>query len=189
MEEETKKFIINLAKKAIEVYVKANRIISKPREYPSELNEKRGVFVTIYKKVNNQSYLRGCIGLPYPTKPLIEGIIEAAISATRDPRFPPLDEKELKEIFVEVSILSKPEKIEGKNYKEILEKIRPFKDGIIIKKGTKSALFLPQVWDDIPKKEEFLSYLCIKAGLPPNEWTKEGTEFYKFEAEVVEEKI
>ncbi|MEM5815298.1 MAG: AmmeMemoRadiSam system protein A [Candidatus Aenigmatarchaeota archaeon] len=189
MEEETKKFVIKLAKKVIENYVKSGKIVSKPVKYPKELDEKRGVFVTIYKKVNNQNYLRGCIGLPYPTKPLIEGIIEVAVSVTQDPRFPPLSPNELKDIFLEVSILTKPEKIEGKDYKEILEKIKPFKDGIIIKKGIRSALFLPQVWDELPKKETFLSQLCVKAGLSPSEWTKEGMEFYKFQAEIIEEKM
>ena len=186
MNEDTKKFIIKLARRAIEVYVKNGRVISKPKDYPQELNEKRGVFVTIYEKSFGESELRGCIGLPYPIKPLIEGIIEAAISASRDPRFPPLREEELKNIKIEVSILTNPKKLEG-SLNEILEKIRPFKDGVIIKKGVRSALFLPQVWDELPKKEIFLSQLCLKAGLHPDEWKKEGMEFYTFEAEVIEE--
>lgn len=189
MEEEVKKFIISLAKKAIETYVKSGRILTKPKEYPSVLNEKRGVFVSIYKKDGDKTFLRGCIGLPYPSKPLIEGLIEASISSTMDPRFQPLTREELKNIFIEVSILSNPEKIEGRDYKEKIEKIQPFKHGVIIKRGLKSALFLPQVWDDFPKKETFLSKLCVKAGLQPDEWTKNDTEFYIFEAEVIEEKL
>ena len=187
MEEKTKQYILKLARRAIENYLRTGRIISRPKDYPSELNEKRGVFVTINKIFYGKPELRGCIGLPYPTKPLIDGIIEAAISTTQDPRFPPLSEDELDKIKIEVSILTEPKKVEG-SVKEAVEKIIPFKHGVIIKKGFRSALFLPQVWDELPKKEIFLSQLCLKAGLLADEWKKEGTEFYVFEAEVIEEK-
>ncbi len=186
MEEKTKQYLLKIARRAIETYVRTGRIISKPKDYPLELEEKRGVFVTINKILHGKPELRGCIGLPYPRKPLIEGVIEAAISATRDPRFPPLSEEELDDIKIEISILSEPKKIEG-SAKEVIEKILPFKHGVIIKKGLKSALFLPQVWDELPKKEVFLSQLCLKAGLPSDEWKKEGMEFYVFEAEIIEE--
>jgi len=187
MEEKTKQYILKLARRAIETYVRTGRVISRPKDYPTELNEKRGVFVTIKKIFYGEPVLRGCMGLPYPTKSLIDGIIEAAISATRDPRFPPLSEDELDKVKIEVSILTEPKKIEG-NVKEAVEKIAPFKHGVIIKKGFRSALFLPQVWDELSKKEIFLSQLCLKAGLPSDEWKKEGTEIYVFEAEVIEEK-
>jgi AmmeMemoRadiSam system protein A len=186
MEEKTKQYILKLARRAIETYVRTGRIISRPKDYPKELDEKRGVFVTINKIFYGKPELRGCIGLPYPTKPLIDGIIEAAVSATRDPRFPPLAEDELDKIKIEVSILTEPKKIGG-SVREAVDKIVPFKHGVIIKKGFRSALFLPQVWDELPKKEVFLSQLCLKAGLPADEWKREGIEFYVFEAEIIEE--
>jgi AmmeMemoRadiSam system protein A len=186
MEEKTKQYILKLARRAIETYVKTGRIISRPKDYPKELDEKRGVFVTINKIFYGTPELRVCIGLPYPTKPLIDGIIEVAVSATRDPRFPPLAEDELYKIKIEVSILTEARKLEG-SVKEVIDKIVPFKHGVIIKKDFRSALFLPQVWDELPKKEVFISKLCLKAGLPPDEWKKDGTEFYLFEADIIEE--
>jgi AmmeMemoRadiSam system protein A len=186
MDEKTKQYVLKLVRRAIETYVRTGRIISRPKDYPRELDEKRGVFVTINKIIYCKSELKGCVGLPYPTKPLIDGIIEAAVSATKDPRFPPLAEDELDKIKIEVSILTEPKKI-GVSEKEAFDKIVPFKHGVIIKKGFRSALFLPQVWEELPKKEVFLSRLCLKAGLPADEWRKDGIEFYVFEADIIEE--
>jgi len=189
MEEEAKKFLLKLTRRAIETWVRKRVKISAPTKYPSELAVKRGVFVTIYKKVLGEEQLRGCIGLPYPTKPLVEGVIEAAISACEDPRFEPLREDELRSVVVEVSVLTEPKKVEFKTTKELLEKIRPFKDGLIIKKGFNSGLFLPQVWEELPTKEEFLSHLCMKAGLPPGCWLEPSIEVYAFEVEAVKENV
>lgn len=183
MDEKVKKYILKIARKAIENYVKYGKIIPKPADAPLELNEKKGVFVTIYK--NNE--LRGCIGIPYATKSLVENLIEAAVGATEDPRFLPLTENELKEIKIEVSILSEIKKVEGKNYQEKIEKIKEFEHGVIIKRGIRSALFLPQVWNELPSKDLFLTQLCLKAGLNPNDWKKDDTEFYIFTAEIIKE--
>jgi len=189
MEQEAKKFLLKIARRAIENWVRKGIKMKPPNKYPSELAEKRGVFVTIYRKILDREELRGCIGLPYPTKPLIEGVIEAAISACQDPRFEPLREEELQNIVIEVSVLTEPKKIEFKDTKELLEKIRPFKNGLIIKKGFHAGLFLPQVWDELSTKEEFLSQLCIKAGLPRNCWLDSNIEVYSFEAEVIKENV
>lgn len=187
MEEGTKKFLLKLARKAVEEYVRKEKKISVPTKFPMELRIKRGVFVTLNKKIMNREELRGCIGIPYPTKPLVEGVIEAAISATRDPRFEPLRADELRSVRLEISVLTQPKRMRGKNQKELLDNICPYKHGIIIKRGLKAALFLPQVWYSLPSKEEFLSSLCLKAGLPPNAWLQEGTELYRFEAEIIRE--
>ena len=119
-----KKFILKLVRKSVDTYAKTKKVIPTPKEYPSELNSKRGVFVTIHKIVSNCKQLRGCIGLPYPDKPLIEGLIEAAVSACNDPRFLPLKEEELKHIKIEISVLTKPELIEVKSAKEYSKKIK-----------------------------------------------------------------
>ncbi|MCS7123135.1 MAG: AmmeMemoRadiSam system protein A [Candidatus Aenigmarchaeota archaeon] len=178
-----KKFLLELARKAIEKYVRKGKILELPKNVPEEFNKKKGVFVSIYKN----SELRGCIGFPYPEKNLIEALVEAAILATRDFRFEPLKEDELDKISIEISILTKPKKIEAKNYKELLNKIEPLKDGIIVKKGSKSALFLPQVWNVLKEKEDFLSQLCLKAGLEQFEWLNKDIEFYKFRAKIISE--
>ena len=97
-----REFVLKLAREAIETYVKTGKKIPVPKEYPKELNEKKGVFVTLYKKPKE---LRGCIGFPYPQLPLIQGLIEASVEACEDPRFPRLSKEELKDIFIEISVL------------------------------------------------------------------------------------
>jgi len=179
-----KDFILKLTREAIETYVKTGKKISAPERYPKELDEKKGVFVTIYKKPKE---LRGCIGFPYPQIPIIRGLIEAAIEACKDPRFSPLSKEELKDIWIEISILSKPKLIEVRSQKDCLEKIEPGKDGLILQKGYCSGLLLPQVWEEIPVKEDFLEALCMKAGLLADEWLDSSTKIYKFKVQAFKE--
>lgn len=182
--EEQGKFLVKFAREVIENFVRGKNI-SKPKNYPKIFDEKRGVFVTLEKYPSKD--LRGCIGLPYPEKPLIDAVKEAAVSATHDPRFPPLDESELDKITVEVSILSKPEKINFKKPEELLEKIELGKDGLILKKGWNSGLFLPQVWEKLPDKKQFLEQLCYKAGLYDKDAWK-TSEIYRFQVQAFKEK-
>lgn len=182
-----KKEILELAKKSIEKWVRERKEMEIDLEkFPEKLKEKRGVFVTIYKKRNSKKELRGCIGFPYPILPLAQAVVKAAKEACEDPRFFPLSKKELDEITIEVSILSLPKKIEAKNRAELPKKLDKSK-GYIIKRGFYSGLFLPQVWEEIKDPEDFLISLCFKAGLPASAWLDEETEIYEFEAEIVEE--
>jgi len=179
-----REFILKLARRTIETYVKTGKRIPIPEKYPKELKEKRGVFVTIYKNGS----LRGCVGLPYPELPLIEGLIEASIQACQDPRFESLKPEELKDILIEVSVLTEPELIKVKNPKEYLKKIKLGKDGLIIRKGSCGGLFLPKVpveqgWDT----EEYLENLCYKAGLTGDSWLDPLSKIFKFEAVVFTE--
>jgi hypothetical protein len=181
-----KEYILRLARMAIENYVKYGKVIDVPRNYPKELGEKKGVFVTIYKKGTKE--LRGCIGFPYPQLPLVRGIIEASVSACKDPRFKPLREEELEGIFIEVSVLTEPELIEVNNPKEYLEKIEIGKHGLIIENGVFSGLLLPKVPIELGwSVEEYLENLCFKAGLTPDSWADPNSKIYKFEADVFTE--
>ncbi|MFH0711120.1 MAG: AmmeMemoRadiSam system protein A [Candidatus Aenigmatarchaeota archaeon] len=183
METQTKRFVIEFARKVIENFVKNENVLEIPKDFPEELKSERGVFVTIFKN----GELRGCIGYPYPTQSAIKNLREAAVGVTRDPRFPPLKKGELEEIVIEVSILTEPKLIEVKKSKEYLERIEPHKDGLIIKNDMRSGLFLPQVWEQLPDKIEFLTHLCLKAGLSSDEWISDGTTIYKFQVEFVKE--
>lgn len=146
--------------------------------------EKMGVFVTIKKN----GELRGCIGLPYPEKKLINAIESAAIGAAfEDPRFKPVEKNELKEIKIEISLLTPPEEIVS-DPKDYPKKIKCGKDGLIVINGYNAGLLLPQVateygWDE----KEFLSQTCWKAGLPPDAWLEKGTKVYKFQAIIFNE--
>lgn len=177
-------FIVKLAKQAIENHVRGKQLII-PKNYPKELNEKKGVFVTIYKKSTKQ--LRGCIGIPYPEIPLIEALINASVSVCSDPRFEPLRPEELEDMFIEVSVLTNPEPLKTRKFEKEIE---IGKHGLIIRKGLQGGLFLPKVpveqnWNI----EEYLENLCYKAGLTGDTWLDPDAKIFKFEAEVFEEKL
>jgi len=148
-----------------------------------------GVFVTINAKKGREKELRGCIGLPYPTTPLAEAVIQAAASAAmEDPRFLPVTAKELDLIVFEVSVLTPPTMVETQKPTEYPEKIKVGKDGLIVERGMYKGLLLPQVpvecgWNE----EEFLCQCSVKAGLPPDCWLQQGTRVHKFQAIVFEE--
>jgi uncharacterized protein (TIGR00296 family) len=177
---------VKIARETIELWVKKKKKL-KPKDFPEQFREKSGVFVTIHTYPEKE--LRGCIGYPEPIMPLIQALIEAAIEASRDPRFPPLEENELDKIIIEVSVLTQPEMIEVKDPAEYPEKIEIGKDGLVIRKNFHSGLFLPSVpveqkWD----AKEYLENLCLKAGLMPNEWQDESARIYKFQTIVCSEK-
>jgi len=180
-----KDFMLKLVREAIENFVRNKKVISIPNDYPKELDEKRGVFVTVYKKEPRK--LRGCIGLPYPEKPLIKGLIEAAVSVCEDPRFEPLKPEELNDVCIEISILTEPELIKSKVANGYLNDIEVGEHGLIIKRGSREGLLLPQVWDSLSNKQDFLTALCMKAGLLADGWLDPLTEIYKFQVKVFEE--
>lgn len=183
------KLLVKLARNAVEEYLKTRKRTRVPEGFPKKLMQPCGVFVTINSFQNEEKKLRGCIGLPYPTKPLAEAIIESAISsATQDPRFYPLSLEELDSVVFEVSVLTPPQLVEAKNPCEYPSKIKVGVDGLIIERGFYKGLLLPQVpiewnWDE----EEFLCQCCLKAGLPPDCWLMKDTKVYKFQAIIFEE--
>lgn len=175
---EDKKFLLSLARKSIEYFMEKRELMHVDQEKINDkLKKKKGVFVTLEK----HDMLRGCIGNIQPVEPLYLGVIKNAVAAAfYDPRFYPLQHEELKDLEIEISVLSEPKKIEYKNSDDLLKKIKAGKDGIIIKLGNRTATFLPQVWDKLKQKELFLSELCLKAGLRPDEWKKGKIDVYRY---------
>jgi len=175
---EHKQFLLRLARRAIEHYLKDRAAIEVP-EADQILAEKRGAFVTV--KVDGD--LRGCIGYPLPHKPLVETIIDTAVLAvSQDYRFTPLEIDELDRAQIEISVLSLPRPV-----KDVGE-IEVGRHGIIISRGHNKGLLLPQVpeeygWD----RETFLRHGCLKAGLGESEW-KKGALIEIFTADVFSEK-
>lgn len=169
-----KKRLLQIARESIENYVKNNKRQSLDEKDPALLR-RQGAFVTIKKG----DQLRGCIGHIQPTWPLYQTVADMAIEAAcGDPRFVHVIPSELKEITLEISVLSPIEEINDVN------KIKVGLHGIIIRKGPYSGLLLPQVateygWD----RDEFLKHSCLKAGLPADAW-KKGAEIYIFSADV-----
>jgi len=129
--------------------------------------EKRGTFVTL--KIKKQ--LRGCIGCLTPSETILAGIRRNAINAAfSDPRFPALTAPELEQAEIEISILTTPRKLEYSDGNDLVTILRTNIDGVIISQGLARATFLPQVWEQLPRPEDFLTHLCSKAGLPPDAW-------------------
>jgi uncharacterized protein (TIGR00296 family) len=182
-------FLVKLARNAVEEYLKTRKHAKTQQGVSEKLLKPCGVFVTINKVDGGQKVLRGCIGFPYPTTPLVEAVVESAISAaTQDPRFPPVSLGELDHVVFEVSVLTPPETVEVKNPKEYCTQIKVGEDGLIVERGVFKGLLLPQVpveweWDE----ETFLCQCCLKAGLPPDSWLVEGTKIYKFSSIIAEE--
>jgi AmmeMemoRadiSam system protein A len=146
-----------------------SRVIPEHELADPAFREQRGTFVTL--KIRNQ--LRGCMGCLTPSETILEGIQRNAINAAfNDPRFPPLSASELAEAEIEVSILTNPRELVYAGGDDLLKKLRPSIDGAIISKGMARATFLPQVWEQLPRTEDFLAHLCRKAGLSPDEWKK-----------------
>ena len=179
-------FLIRLARKAIEKFVSTLSPPSVPEEYPKALSNKKGVFVTILTYPNEE--LRGCIGIVYPIKPLVKGVIEAACSAAQDPRFEPLTKEELKKVILEVSVLSEPKEIVVEEPNDFVNKIAIGKDGLLLVYEGYSSVFLPQVpveqnWN----VKEYLENLCLKAGLPFDAWLFYPIKLYKFQAQIFKE--
>ena len=143
-----------------------------------------GTFVTL--KIDNQ--LRGCIGSLSGRAPLVSGVRDNALNAAfHDPRFSPLSEKELDRVHIEVSVLSEPEPLSYADADDLVAKLRPGIDGVIIKKGYASATFLPQVWEQLPRPESFLAHLCMKAGLPADQWRAGDLEVLIYQVQYFEE--
>jgi len=183
------RFLVSLARKAVEEHLRNRKIIAAPKDVSPKLMERCGVFVTLNSVHHGKKELRGCIGFPYPTTPLIQAVIESAInSATQDPRFPPISLDELDLIVFEVSVLTPPQLVKAKKPTEYPSKIKVGQDGLIVERSYCKGLLLPQVpiewsWEE----EEFLCQCCMKAGLPPDCWLMEGTKIYKFQAIIFEE--
>ena len=167
------KYILKLAKDAVELYVKKKEILQ-PKDIPKELEKEQACFVTITK--NKQ--LRGCIGNIKPLNELYKAIINNAIhAATEDPRFSPVQEDELKDVKYEVSILTIPKELEFKSKEDLFQKIK--NKGVIIKKEFNTATFLPQVWEELNNPEEFLENLCMKAELSQDEYLTADISTYE----------
>ena len=144
----------------------------------------RGTFVTL--SIDKQ--LRGCIGTLEPSDSILAGIKRNAINAAfHDPRFPPLEPAELDQVDIEVSILTEPYPLEYRDSKDLIAKLRVNVDGVILRKGSASATFLPQVWEQLPRPEEFLSHLCMKAGLRADAWKKSHPEILIYQVQYFEE--
>ena len=177
--------LVKLARKSIQYIIATEQNPSEICQDPMFMEE-QGVFVTLNSYPEKQ--LRGCIGLPYPVKPLWGATIEAAVQAAlHDPRFSPIKAEELEKITIELSVLTKPEEITIEK-KDVPNSIKIGEDGLIIQRGYNSGLLLPQVATEQKwKAETFLEACSEKAGLLATMWKSKETKVLKFQAQIFSE--
>jgi len=178
------KAAIQLARNSAEEFVSGKQV-GRP-DLPKVFSENRGVFVSLHIYPGKE--LRGCIGYPEPVFPLKKALEDCAVYACQDPRFPPVQKSELGKIIFEVSVLTKPEAIKC-SPKDYPKNIKIGEDGLIIRKGFRSGLLLPQVAiEHNLSPKAFLDHTCMKAGLPPGTWMEKDCQTFKFQAEIFGEK-
>lgn len=174
---EVRRELLALARRSVETYLGEGRRLRKGKDYPEVAPEPRGAFVTLKTREGD---LRGCIGTILPAGPLDETVVRMAVAAAvEDPRFPAVRLPELPRLRFEISALTVPEPVPD------LGKIQVGRHGLIVTRGSRKGLLLPQVapewgWD----REEFLRHTCLKAGLHEEAWRDPQTLVEWFEAEV-----
>ena len=172
--------LLTIARRSIEAVLAGRRPDVDTASLDEELQRPSGAFVSLHTKDGD---LRGCIGSIEPVAPLCQAVSASAVNAAfRDPRFLPLRPEEIAELHLEISVMSPIVPV-----RDVAE-IEVGRDGLIISRGGRAGLLLPQVatehgWD----RETFLRQTCVKAGLPPDAWRSEGTRIERFSAEVFSE--
>ena len=181
-----KQHLLALAREALEAGVRGEGL--PPLRYdqlPGCLGELGATFVTLTRQGGE---LRGCIGALEAYLPLAEDVRQHAVAAAlQDYRFPPVSPDELDQIEIEVSYLSTPELVEYTTPGELLDKLRAGTDGVILRDGIHRATFLPQVWEKIPDKAQFLGYLCEKMGAARDLWRIKRLQVYVYQVEEFKE--
>jgi len=177
--------LIALAQEAITRSVRRQALPSVDLDALSEDLQRDGAsFVTLTK----HGELRGCIGSLEARRPLVEDVRENAISAAfHDPRFPPVRPEELDDLCVEISVLSAPQPLSYDDPDDLIAKLRPGVDGVVVESGWNRATFLPQVWEKIPDPHQFMEYLCRKAYLPADAYRRAGLDVYTYQVDKFKE--
>lgn len=180
--------LIQLARQTIEEHLglqPGNPVAPEMLNDPS-FKEKRAVFVTL----NKRGQLRGCIGCLVGTESILAGIKRYALnSAFNDHRFSPVTREEVPDLEINISVLSDPQVLEYKSGDDLIDKLRPKIDGVILKHPTGAgATFLPQVWEQLPNPQLFLGHLCRKACLRETEWQTGSLTIQTYQVQYFKEK-
>jgi uncharacterized protein len=175
---EERTILLQLARQSMEAAVRREPLPPLQMDQYSERLRNLGVvFITLLE----HGELRGCIGALDPYQPLAQDVCEHAVAAAlSDFRFPPVQPDELPDIQIEISRLTLPQPFPYENSTDLLEKLSPGVDGVILKDGHRRVTFLPQVWEKIPYPAQFLSHLCQKMGAPPDLWRRKKLEVFTY---------
>lgn len=181
-----REYLLSLSRRVIKKYLIDGGVLMLEKDSipTNSLKDKRGVFVTL--TINHE--LRGCIGNLEPEKPIYQAVIDNGLAAAFcDPRFSALTISELEKVKIEISILGLLKKLKFSTAEQLVNYLKQKKPGIFIKKNFNQATFLPQVWLELPKPEEFLQQLCLKARLDMDSWKDLDLEMYEYEVEKFQE--
>lgn len=180
-----KQTLLRLAREALQQGVAGQTMpVLNLQNLPPALRATGASFITL----TIAGELRGCIGALEPYQPLAEDVREHAVAAAlEDPRFPPVSREEVGRIKIEISRLTLPQDLEYTDAEDLLGKLHPHADGVILRDGMRRATFLPQVWEKIPDKEQFLDNLCYKMGAAPDTWRRRHLEVLTYQVEEFEE--
>jgi hypothetical protein len=180
-----RKFLLDLARKTLKSVTAGGSLPEvAAKDVPAKLTEKKACFVTLTKN----GELRGCIGHLMAIEPLHQAVAENTRNAAlRDPRFPPVGPDELDQIKIEISVLTDPQPLPFSSPDDLLSKLHPNEDGVLLHIGPRTATFLPQVWAQLPDKVDFLSHLSQKAGCEPSAWRGKDVSVSIYHVECFEE--
>jgi AmmeMemoRadiSam system protein A len=152
--------------------------------WPERLRQPGACFVTLHKG----GRLRGCIGTLSARDPLHRAVVDCAQgAATRDSRFPEVRPEELKDLRIEVSVLTEARRLEYQTPAELVGRLVPHRDGVILQLDSRKATYLPQVWEQLPDPVTFLDSLAEKAGGAAGAWRAPGTVVFTYQVEAFEE--
>lgn len=182
---EDRSTLLRLARQAVELAA-----AGKPgpalrlEDLPEVLHTPHATFITL----TSNGDLRGCIGALQASLPLAQDVlVHARAAATEDFRFRPVRPEETPDIEIEISILSDPVPLEYGDADDLMARLRPGIDGVILTSGLHRATFLPQVWEKVTQPHQFLDLLCEKAGLPRRAWRTGHLDVLTYQVESFQE--
>jgi AmmeMemoRadiSam system protein A len=177
--------LLRLARRSLTEVVTNDKLPEvKTNAFPQKFAEVKGCFVTL----TEYGRLRGCIGHIRPQEPLYKAVMDNTLNAAkRDPRFKPVRPDELDQVEIEISVLTVPEPLAFSSPEDLLAKLQPHRDGVVLQMDGRSATYLPQVWEEIPDKTRFLDTLAQKAGATAGDWRAPGTQVFIYRVECFKE--
>ena len=178
--------LLSLARQSIQIATQGEPLPALNLESFSPRLQEWGVtFVTL----TEAGELRGCVGALEAYQPLVEDAREHAVAAAlNDYRFTPVRSDEVERLHIEISRLTQPVPLEYADANDLLEKLHPGQDGVLIRSGAFArATFLPQVWEKLSDPAEFMTHLCLKMGSSGNLWRRQRLSVFTYQVEMFEE--